>query len=110
MTQFGEWHQAGDGIRRKLYKPGKGLMSMMISFDSLASGPAHSHPHEQITFVISGRLALMMNDKVHEIGAGEQLYVPGNEVHSVEALEDSLVLEVFTPLREDLLAAITTKA
>jgi quercetin dioxygenase-like cupin family protein len=80
---------------------------MMIAFDIGASGPAHSHPHEQITFVISGRLALTLKDKVHEIGPGEQLYVPGNEVHSARALEDSVVLELFTPLREDLLAMLT---
>jgi quercetin dioxygenase-like cupin family protein len=107
VTPFGEWHQAGLGVRRKIFKPGQGMMSMMIAFDMGASGPAHSHPHEQITFVISGRLSLTMRDRVHEIGSGEQLYVAGNEVHSVVALEDSVVLEVFTPLREDLLAAIT---
>ncbi|MBJ6361486.1 cupin domain-containing protein [Paenibacillus sp. GCM10012307] len=106
MTQFGEWHSAGEGITRKIFNPADSMMSMMISFKAGSLGTAHSHPHEQITFVFSGRLTLSLDEAVHEIGPGEQIVVPGNVVHSVVALEDSIVLEVFTPLREDLLKTI----
>lgn len=107
MKKYGEWQQAAEGIRRKIFAPGDRIMSMLIEFKAGASGAAHAHPHEQITFVISGRLALTLQGIEHEIGPGEQLYVPGDAVHSVLALEDSVVLEVFTPLREDLLASVT---
>lgn len=107
MTKFGDWQNAGEGIRRKIYEPGQTLMSMLIKFQAGSSGSAHSHPHEQITFVISGKLAFTVNGVKHIIGSEEQLYVPGDAVHSVEALEDSVVLEVFTPLRDDLLATVT---
>ncbi|WP_274363812.1 cupin domain-containing protein [Paenibacillus thermotolerans] len=109
MTKFGEWQNAGEGIRRKIFEPGQHLMSMVIRFQAGSSGAAHSHPHEQITFVISGKLALTVNGETHIIGPEEQLYVPGGAVHSVEALEDAVVLEVFTPLREDLLATVTER-
>lgn len=109
MTEYGVWRPAGEGIRRKIFPPGQSIMSMAIEFQAGASGAAHSHPHEQITHVVGGRLALTVNDIVYEVGAGEQLYVPGGQVHSVEALEDSIVLEIFTPLREDLLATIAER-
>ncbi|GGD85672.1 cupin domain-containing protein [Paenibacillus nasutitermitis] len=107
MTAFGEWHSPAAGISRKIFPPGGNIMSMMIRFDTGAKGPAHAHPHEQLTFVISGRLALTMSGQTHIVGAGEQIFVPGDVEHAVEALEDSVVVETFTPLREDLLAIIT---
>lgn len=109
MTRYGDWQQAGEGIRRRIYPPGQGIMSMALEFKAGSRGAAHAHPHEQITHVFSGRLEVTIEDTVHVIGPGEQLYVPGNMLHAVEALEDSSVLEVFTPLRDDLLATITER-
>lgn len=106
MPKFGEWHEAAEGIIRKIFAPGDRIMSMMLEFQTGAVGPAHAHPHEQITFVISGKLRLTVGGAVHEIAAGEQLVVPGGAMHEVQALERSVVLETFTPLREDLLAAV----
>jgi len=107
VTAFGEWHSTAAGITRKIFPPGGQIMSMMIRFDAGAKGPAHAHPHEQLTFVISGKLALTMEGQTHIIEAGEQIFVPGDVEHAVEALEKSVAVETFTPLREDLLATIT---
>jgi quercetin dioxygenase-like cupin family protein len=107
MPQFGEWHSTAAGIKRKIFPPGKTIMSMMITLETGAIGPAHSHPHEQLTFVISGKIAMTMNGETHEAGAGEQILVPGDTIHEVVALEDTVVVETFTPLRTDLLATIT---
>ncbi|RAP73646.1 cupin domain-containing protein [Paenibacillus montanisoli] len=107
MPRFEEWHSPLAGISRKIFPPGKSIMSMMIKLDEGAIGPAHSHPHEQLTFVISGKIAMVMNGETTIVGASEQIYVPGDAVHEVKALEDTVVIETFTPLREDLLATIT---
>lgn len=107
--RYGEWHAAGEGIRRRIFAPGKRIMSMEIEFRAGAAGSAHSHPHEQITHVIRGRLAVTVDGTRHEVGPGEQLCVPGDAVHAVLALEDSLALEVFTPLRDDLLATVSER-
>lgn len=107
MPRFEEWHTSGPGIERKIFTPGKTIMSMMVSLKSGAVGKAHSHPHEQLTFVVSGRLQLEMNGEFAVAGAGEQFVIPGDAVHEVTALEDTVVVETFTPLRADLLATIT---
>lgn len=109
MSSYGEWQTAGEGIRRIIHPPGKGIMSMTIEFQAGAAGAAHAHPHEQITHVFAGRLAITLDGVRHEIGAGEQMYVPSDTLHSVEALEQTLVLEIFTPLRDDLLATVTDR-
>ncbi|SFT14561.1 cupin domain-containing protein [Paenibacillus sp. BC26] len=107
MPRFEEWHSPIAGISRKIFRPGQSIMSMMLTLDSGSIGPAHSHPHEQLTFVISGKIAMTMNGETIIVGAGEQIHVPGDAVHEVKALEDTVMIENFTPLREDLLATIT---
>jgi quercetin dioxygenase-like cupin family protein len=107
VAEFGEWQTAGDGIRRKIFKPGQQLMSMLIEFKAGAKGAEHAHFHEQIGFVISGSFAMMIDGVPCKFSSGEQIYVPSNARHSIQALEDSLLLEVFTPLRDDLLKSLT---
>lgn len=80
-------------------------MSMAIDFKKGGIGPAHAHPHEQLGYVVSGKIRMLLDGVEIVVAAGEQVVVPGGVSHSVEALEDSLVLEAFTPLREDLLGS-----
>ncbi|WP_139993423.1 cupin domain-containing protein [Paenibacillus paridis] len=103
----GEWQQITDKIRRKVMPPGKQLMIMLVEFKQGGFGTEHAHPHEQIGFVVSGRIKMMLGGDEVVVEAGEQIVVPGNVLHAVWALEDTTLLEIFTPLREDLLATIT---
>lgn len=68
-----------------------------------AAVPTHAHPHEQVATVLDGRLRFVVGDEEHEVGRGESMFVPGGVPHEVEALEDSLVLDVFSPVRDDWL-------
>ena len=106
MSETGEWQYISSEIRRKIFPPGKEMMSMLIEFKVGGYGPEHSHPHEQLGFVVKGKIKMVLDEKEIIASAGEQIWVPGNVSHSVLALEDSLVLETFTPLREDLLASL----
>jgi quercetin dioxygenase-like cupin family protein len=67
--------------------------------------PTHVHPNEQFAAVITGSLRFILDpDGVAEevtLGPGELLVIPGNLPHSAEALEDTLNLDVFAPVRED---------
>ena len=65
--------------------------------------PPHSHPHEQTGIMISGRLRFNVDGKITEAETGDSWCIPGNVEHSAEALEDSVVVEVFSPVREDYL-------
>jgi quercetin dioxygenase-like cupin family protein len=65
--------------------------------------PAHSHPHEQTGMLISGKLRFNVDGKIVDAETGDSWCLPGGVVHSAEALEDSIVIEVFSPVREDYL-------
>jgi quercetin dioxygenase-like cupin family protein len=100
---YNEWEQVNDLIRRKRLAPGERMMSMLVEFKSGGFGPEHSHPHEQLGYVISGKIEMKIAGVSRTICAGEQVYIAGNIAHSVMALENTLLLETFTPLRDDLL-------
>ncbi|GAE92170.1 possible pectin degradation protein [Gracilibacillus boraciitolerans JCM 21714] len=98
-----QWEQAEPGVKRKIHDPGKQMMVMEVAFEKGAKGSAHNHPHEQITYCIAGKLAFHVGGKEVVMKKGDSLHIPSNAVHGVTALEDSQILDIFTPLREDLL-------
>jgi quercetin dioxygenase-like cupin family protein len=65
--------------------------------------PRHSHPHEQSGYVVSGRLKMTIGDVDYEAGPGYSWCIPGGVEHCVDVLENSVVIEVFSPVREDYL-------
>ncbi|MBW1782811.1 MAG: cupin domain-containing protein [Deltaproteobacteria bacterium] len=65
--------------------------------------PEHSHPHEQSGYLISGRIKFILKDEAFEAEPGDSWCVPGDDVHAAEVLEDSVMVEVFCPVRQDYL-------
>ena len=63
--------------------------------------PRHHHVNEQITTMEKGRLRFIFDDSELIVEAGDSLQIPSNVPHSVEALEDSVALDLFAPVRED---------
>jgi quercetin dioxygenase-like cupin family protein len=66
-------------------------------------GAAHSHPHDQIVYVISGHLRVVAGGQTFEVREGDSFVVRGGVQHQASALAPSLVIDVFTPCREDYL-------
>jgi quercetin dioxygenase-like cupin family protein len=67
------------------------------------AGAAHSHPHDQMVFVISGHVRFAASGKTFELRTGDSLLVRGGVEHQAWAIEPSYVIDVFTPCREDYL-------
>lgn len=66
-------------------------------------GAMHSHPHEQIVYVVHGHLKVTCQGKTVHIRTGDTFVVRGGVEHGASAIEDSRVVDVFTPCREDYL-------
>lgn len=63
--------------------------------------PRHSHVNEQYSWIISGLLKFIFDDREILVGAGEVLLIPPRAAHRVEALEDTVDVDFFAPRRED---------
>ncbi|AGB82839.1 cupin domain-containing protein [Serratia sp. FGI94] len=93
----------GDGVSRRILAHGGGMMAVEVHFLTGAVGPLHSHPHEQLTYVLSGRFAFTIGDETHQVSAGDTLYKRPHVVHGCVCLEAGVLLDTFTPQREDFL-------
>ena len=93
------------GIRRRLVAVGSRVMAIRVELDRGSVLPAHSHPHEQIGFVVSGRLRFNVAGETSLLQGGDGYSIPGGANHSVEeVIEDSVVVDVFSPVREEYLS------
>ena len=93
----------GEGVTRKILASGGDMMTVQFAFEKGAVGTPHTHVHEQVGYVIQGRFELTLGDDKTVIEVGDTYYVPSNVVHGVVALEDGVLLDVFTPQRQDFL-------
>lgn len=95
--------EVGQGVERKILASDGKMMTVEVRFKKGSIGTVHSHPHEQISYVVSGSFEFELEGKKEIIRAGDSYYVKPDAMHGVVALEDSVILDVFTPQREDFL-------
>lgn len=91
------------GIVRRVGAYNEKLLLAEHRMDKGFVGSAHSHPHDQAVYIVSGLVRVSAGGRTFEAGAGESFVVRGGVTHQVTAIEPSIVLDVFTPCREDFL-------
>ena len=89
------------GLRRQVMATSDKMMLVRHRMEAGWVGARHAHPHEQLIFVLAGAITLVAGDETNELRAGDSLMVPGKMEHKASASEESEVLDVFTPARED---------
>ena len=67
------------------------------------SVPDHSHVYEQTGYLVSGRMMFRIGDENIEVLPGDSWCIPADMIHGTRVLEDSRVIEVFAPVRDDYL-------
>ena len=106
----------GTEAASRAFSPEPGLTRRILAYDAKLMivehrmergwvGARHSHPHEQAVYVVSGRLHFTLGVESFEISGGDSLIVEGGVEHEARALEPSVVVDVFTPAREDYVGA-----
>ena len=93
--------------RERYLAHGAQVMVVVMDFnDGPGSEPdaPHSHPHEQITYVASGRVLFFISDVAYELGEGDLIAVPPDAPHSIQLLTPAArLVDTFSPIREDFL-------
>ena len=95
----------GGGVSRRILAHAGGLMQVEVHFDKGAVGPLHSHPHEQLTYVLSGEFEFTIGGETRVVGAGDTLYKCSGVTHGCVCRVKGVLLDTFTPQRDDFLAA-----
>jgi quercetin dioxygenase-like cupin family protein len=78
-------------------------MIVRVEFENGAVAKLHKHPHRQATYVAAGRFRVTVGDETTDLGLGDCFYPPADVTHGVTALEGGVLIDVFTPVREDFL-------
>lgn len=94
---------AAAGIRRKTLIYGDNTLMAEFFLDKGAVLPMHSHPEEQTGYLVSGHMRLTIGGDMYDVRPGDSWLVPGNVTHGAQILEDSVAVEVFSPVRKDYL-------
>lgn len=95
----------GGGIRRKVTAHSDNLMCVEVHFDTGAVGAMHSHPHEQITYILSGRFEFTIGDTVKVLTVGDSTFKQPHIEHGAVCLEAGVLLDIFTPCRQEFLGS-----
>ena len=98
------WVDIAPGIKRRTIATGASMYQMRAELAAGSVLPEHKHPQEQIAHVIRGRMKLIVAGVPHELAAGDAFYLGSNVPHGVETIEDTTVIDTFSPPRDDYLA------
>ncbi|MFO7753599.1 MAG: cupin domain-containing protein [Desulfobacteraceae bacterium] len=95
--------RVSDGIERKTLVYGENTLLTEFVLKKGHVLPEHSHPHEQTGYLVKGALKLTIGGETFDVKPGDGWCIPGGTEHWAEVLEDSVAVEVFSPVREDFL-------
>ena len=93
------------GVMRRTIVYGERTSLHELQLAAGAKVPLHTHPHEQIGYVALGRVVFELGDEKRELQAGDAYCVPGDVPHGVIAVEDSVCVDIFSPVRTEYLDA-----
>ena len=94
----------GGGNTRRILAWNEQLMAVEVGFDKGTVGAVHTHPHTQCSYVLSGRFSYSVEGEETILEQGDSIIVPAGLPHGTVCLEPGMLLDVFTPCREDFLA------
>lgn len=95
------WEDVGTGVKRQILTFDDQIMMVKVAFEVGGVGSLHSHPHRQMSYVASGRFEISIDGETRPLAAGDAFFVPSGLPHSALCLEAGVLIDVFTPMRED---------
>jgi quercetin dioxygenase-like cupin family protein len=97
------WEATAPGMKRKIMAYDESLMLVKVEFEKGGVGSLHSHRHTQISHVESGVFEVEISGEKKVLKAGDAFYVPPHAVHGAVCLEAGVLIDVFSPMREDFI-------
>jgi quercetin dioxygenase-like cupin family protein len=91
------------GIRQKTLVYGEKTLMTEFKLKKGSELPRHRHPYEQTGYLVKGKIRLFIGAEEFECNPGDSWCVPSDEEHGADIIEDSIAVEVFSPVRKDYL-------
>lgn len=98
--------QVKPGLSRQIMGYNDNIMQVKVMFGEETVGqrpPFHSHPHTQSSLILSGKFEVHVGDQVQVLGPGDAFYAAPNVPHEAYCLEPGVIIDGFSPIREDFL-------
>ncbi|MGB4844445.1 MAG: cupin domain-containing protein [Ferruginibacter sp.] len=97
------WEDMGGGVKRKIMSYDDNLMVVKVEFDKGGVGSLHQHYHSQITHIEKGVFEVEIAGEKKVLSAGDGFYIPPNAMHGAVCMEAGVLIDVFSPMREDFI-------
>lgn len=101
------WQTVGEGVQRKIMTYDKDIMLVKVRFETGAVGSVHQHYHAQVSFVASGCFEAEVDGTKKLLRAGDVFYAAPNKWHGVVCKEAGMLVDVFSPHREDFITQVS---
>lgn len=98
-----EREDLGGGVSRKVLANSEKLMMVEVAFEKGGVGAPHTHPHEQVTYIVSGKFAFENGGVKKVVAPGDSIHFEPDVLHGTVCLEAGKLLDIFTPRREEFL-------
>jgi len=98
-----KWEAVDAKIQRQVVGYDDKIMMVNVKFDKDGIGAMHYHPHTQVTYVAEGKFEVTVGDETKIVKKGDSFFIPSNVMHGVICVEEGILIDVFSPMREDFL-------
>ncbi len=98
-----EWETVAEGVKRKIMGYDDKIMLVKVHFDEGGIGAMHEHYHSQVTYVESGSFEVTIDGKTETLKGGDSFYIPPHALHGAICREAGVLIDVFSPIREDFM-------
>lgn len=98
-----EWEKVGEGVKRKIMGYDDNIMLVQVHFDKGGIGAMHEHHHSQVTYVVSGEFELTIGKETKLLKGGDSFYIPPHVLHGAICKNEGMLIDVFSPIREDFM-------
>ena len=103
MDEDQEWEVVGEGVKRKIMGYDDKIMLVKVAFDEGGIGYKHEHHHSQVTYVESGSFDFSIGDVTKTVKGGDSVFIPPHVLHGAICTEAGILIDVFSPIREDFM-------
>ena len=90
-----------EGVKQKTLVYGDKTLMTEFVLEEGSDLPIHSHPHEQTGYLVSGKLKMFIGEEAFTVEPGDSWCIKSNESHGAQAIEDSVAVEIFSPVRTE---------